>query len=101
MRKKDKILCDCCGKFIKKLTKKQMDIVMKDKKVGTRTNCSIVCKKCQDEKRMKILKALRESKKEITINITQKDIDEVNKMRKKLGFKPSKDKPHKLKALFG
>lgn len=106
MRNKDKISCDYCMVFIKKLTKKQMEKVMKDRYEGTRTNCSAMCIKCQDE-RDKILEALKEKtkKKEINIQVTQKMCDEIDEIAKEVGldklpnYKPYK--PHKIKALFG
>jgi hypothetical protein len=46
MRVKDKIYCDSCGKFLRKLTKIQMIKINEDKKKGTRTNCSYFCEDC-------------------------------------------------------
>ena len=51
----------------------------------------------------KILEALKDKpkKKRIQIEITQKMIDDINKLRKELGIEPLKDKPHKKTILFG
>lgn len=46
MRTKDKVFCDCCGKFLFKLTKKQMDEVNKKRLEGTRISSGYFCEEC-------------------------------------------------------
>jgi len=46
MRNKDKIFCDNCGKFLFKLTKKQMDEVNKKRLEGTMISSNYLCKEC-------------------------------------------------------
>ena len=47
MRRKNKLICDECLKFIRELNKKEMDKIEKDRHEGTRTNCSTICGKCK------------------------------------------------------
>ncbi len=43
MRIKNKIHCSKCGKFLRELSKEEMEKVNKDKLNGSRTNCDFIC----------------------------------------------------------
>lgn len=47
MRIKDKLYCDYCGKFSKKLSKEQMKEILKYRREGTRISYVINCS-CQN-----------------------------------------------------
>lgn len=55
MRLKNKVFCDCCGKFTMQLTKKQVDFISQERHSGTRVVCSVVCDNCaiRNEERLK------------------------------------------------
>lgn len=46
MRRLNKLLCDCCFKVIGEISKKKMEHIKKEKQIGSRVNCSAICKKC-------------------------------------------------------
>lgn len=55
MRYKNKIYCDCCGKFLRVLDKKEMEKIKNTRDIGFRTNCAFVCDSCskKNEKELK------------------------------------------------
>jgi len=61
MRYKNKVFCDCCGKFISKLNKKKMDFINQEWSNGTRVTCSYVCDVCsiKNEREIKKNKGVR------------------------------------------
>lgn len=55
MRYKNKVYCDCCGKFLNTINEKDMKQVKNIRDMGGRLNCSAVCDSCskRNEKNLK------------------------------------------------
>jgi hypothetical protein len=53
MRIKEKQYCDYCGKFVYKLSKKQMKKIEKARLEGTRLCYVSICRSCKNEQRKK------------------------------------------------
>ena len=43
---KKKLHCDCCGKFLRELTNKEMKLAESERMKGARLNCSAICFDC-------------------------------------------------------